>query len=83
MKEIKRYEELEKQVSEMEYNLITEYIQLRKKAHMTQQDIADQTNIIRTTVARIENQMNSPQVKTMLQMLEPLGYTLKIVKEKK
>jgi len=80
LKDIDRYVKLEKEISNMEYNLIKEFIRLRKDAKLSQQDIADQSNIIRTTIARIENQMNSPQVKTLLQMLEPLGYTLKIEK---
>ena len=83
MNKIDNYIEQEKQISDMEYELITEFIRLRKEANLSQQDIANQTNIIRTTVARIENGMNSPQIKTMLQMLEPLGYTLKIEKIKK
>ena len=83
MKNVDRYIELEKQISDMEYELITEFIKLRKDAGLSQQDIANESNIIRTTIARIENGMNSPQMKTMLQMLEPLGYTLKIVKKEK
>lgn len=83
MDKISSYIEREKQISDMEYELVTEFIRLRKEANLSQQDIANQTNIIRTTVARIENGMNSPQIKTMLQMLEPLGYTLKIEKIKK
>lgn len=83
MKEVERYADVEKQISDMEYELITEFVKLRKDAKMSQQDIADKSKIIRTTVARIENRMNSPQMKTMLQMLEPLGYTLKIEKIKK
>ena len=83
MNKINSYIEQEKQISDMEYELITEFIRLRKEANLSQQDIANQTKIIRTTVARIENGMNSPQIKTMLQMLEPLGYTLKIEKIKK
>lgn len=75
--------ETEKETSNIEYNIICEFIRLRKEANMSQQDIADQSNIIRTTVARIENGMNSPQMKTMLQILEPLGFTLKIEKIKK
>lgn len=83
MDKISSYIEREKQISDMEYELVTEFIRLRKEANLSQQDIANQTNIIRTTVARIENGMNSPQIKTMLQMLEPLGYMLKIEKIKK
>lgn len=80
MKKVERYIEQEKQISDMEYDLITDFIRLRKDANLSQQDIADQSKVIRTTVARIENGMNSPQIKTMLQILEPLGYTLKIEK---
>lgn len=75
--------EIEKTINDMEYELITEFTRLRKCADLTQQDIADQANVIRTTIARIENHVNSPQVKTLLQMLAPLGYTLKIEKIEK
>ena len=82
LRQVDRYIELEKKVLDMEYELIIEFIKLRKEAKLSQQDIANHCNIIRTTIARIENRMNSPQVKTMLQILEPLGYTLKIEKIK-
>lgn len=80
MSEVERYVDTEKKLSEIEYELITNFIKLRKDANLSQQDIANQANVIRTTVARIENRINSPQIKTMLQILEPLGYTLKIEK---
>ena len=83
MDKIKKYIETETMINNMEYDLITEFIRLRKEAGFSQQDIADQSNVIRTTVARVENQINSPQVRTMLQILEPLGYTLRIEKIKK
>lgn len=72
--------EVKNDIRNMEYELIIEFIRLRKEASLSQQEIADKSNVIRTTIARIENQMNSPQIKTMLQILEPLGYTLKIEK---
>lgn len=83
MDKVENYIKKEKMISEMEYKLITEFIKIRKDANLTQQDIANQSKVIRTTIARIENGMNSPQIKTMLQILEPLGYTLKIEKIKK
>ena len=69
----------EKMYMNLEYDLICEYIKIRKDSKMTQQELAESTNIIRTTVARIESGANSPHLKTMLELLEPLGYTLKIV----
>lgn len=83
MNKVEEYINKEKLISKMEYELITDFIKLRKDAKLSQQDIADQSKVIRTTIARIENGMNSPQIKTMLQILEPLGYTLKIEKIKK
>ena len=80
MNKVDKYIEKEKLISDMEYELITKYIKLRKEANLSQQDIANQTKIIRTTIARIECGMNSPKIKTMLEMLEPLGYTLRIEK---
>ena len=77
------YIKREKLIMDMEYSIITNYIKLRKEAHMSQEKLAKETNVIRTTIARIEKNMNSPQLKTMLELLEPLGYTLDIVPIKK
>ena len=79
----KEYIKREKMIMDMEYSIITNYIKLRKNAKITQEQLANETNVIRTTIARIENNMNSPQLKTMLELLEPLGYTLEIVPIKK
>ena len=75
----KSYIEHEKKIMDMEYDIITEYIKLRKKSNISQEELAKETHVIRTTIARIERNMNSPQLKTMLELLEPLGYTLDIV----
>lgn len=77
------FEKREKMIMEMEYSIITNFVKLRKEAKISQEELAKGTSVIRTTVARIENCMNSPQLKTMLELLEPLGYTLEIVPLKK
>ena len=79
----KEYIKREKMIMDMEYSIITNYIKLRKNAKISQEQLANETNVIRTTIARIENNINSPQLKTMLELLEPLGYTLEIVPIKK
>ena len=79
----KEYIKREKMIMDMEYSIITNYIKLRKNAKISQEQLANETNVIITTIARIENNMNSPQLKTMLELLEPLGYTLEIVPIKK
>lgn len=66
----KEYIKREKNIMDMEYSIITNYIKLRKDAKISQEQLANETNVIRTTIARIENNMNSPQLKTMLELLE-------------
>lgn len=68
---------------ELEYELIQEFVKLRKDLHLTQQQMADSAHVIRETIARIETQITSPQISTLIKILEPLGYTLKIEKIKK
>ena len=79
----KEYIKRERMIMDMEYSIITNYIKLRKNAKISQEQLANETNVIRTTIARIERNLNSPQLKTMLELLEPLGYTLEIVPIKK
>lgn len=79
----KKYIKHEKLIMDMEYSIITNYIKIRKELNISQEQLAEETNVIRTTIARIERNMNSPQLKTMLELLEPLGYTLEIVPLKK
>jgi DNA-binding XRE family transcriptional regulator len=63
---VEYYRKREKMIMDMEYSIITNYIKLRKNAKISQEQLANETNVIRTTIARIENNMNSPQLKTML-----------------
>lgn len=77
------YIKREKMIMDMEYSIIANYVKLRKDSNISQEQLAKETSVIRTTIARIERNMNSPQLKTMLELLEPLGYTLEIVPLKK
>lgn len=77
------FETREKILSDLEYALITDFIKFRKGRHLTQQDMADASSTIRETIAKIENQIVSPQINTLINLLEPFGYTLGIVKIEK
>ncbi len=74
------FETREKILSDLEYSLITDFIKLRKEKHLSQQDMGNASQTVRETIAKIENQIVSPQISTLIKILEPLGYTLKIVK---
>lgn len=77
---IKEYEDKAKILHDLEFNLITNFIKLRKDNNLSQQQMADESKTIRTTIAKIENQFISPQINTLIKILEPFGYTLGIVK---
>ncbi len=76
---VKEYIEKEKLLQEIEYKFIKDLVNLRHEKKLTQQEMANNANVIRETIARIENQMTSPQINTLIKILEPIGYTVKIV----
>ena len=75
----KEYIEREKTLQDIEYKFIKDLVNLRHEKGLTQQQMADSANVIRETIARIENMMTSPQVNTLIKILEPIGYTVRIV----
>lgn len=84
MKNTNKYIEEEKRIMNLEYEFITDFIKLRKDLKLSQQKLADSSNVIRETIARIENLMVSPHLNTLLKILDSVGYTIKIVpKDKK
>lgn len=76
----KEYTERENLLMELEYEFVKDFVKLRKDLDLTQQEMADSAGVIRETIARIENQITSPQINTLIKILEPLGYTIKIEK---
>ena len=81
MRTITKEQELErmKMTEEMEWKLIQDFIKVRKNHKLTQQQMADNSELIREQIAKIENYLVHPQVNTLIKALKPLGYTLKIV----
>lgn len=67
---------------DLEYDLICDFIKLRKELGITQQQMADESGVVREMIAVIENQKKHPQINTLLKILKPFGYTLKIEKIK-
>lgn len=73
----------EKDVIELEYNLICDFIKLRKKLGLTQKQMAEEAHTVREMIAVIENGTKHPQINTLIKILKPVGYTLSITKIKK
>ena len=76
----KDFSERNKKLMDLEYKLICDFVKIRKDLHLSQREMGEAGEVIRETVARIENQITSPQINTLIKILEPFGYTIKITK---
>lgn len=64
---------------ELEKQIIIATIEARKKANLTQQELSELTGIIQPSIAKIENFVRTPQYTTLMRLLRPMGYTIKVV----
>lgn len=74
--------ELEAQIK-YEKSLIDTLIKIRDEQHVSQRDLEEKCGIKQPQIARIERMKSSPRVSTLISLLAPLGYTIKIVPIKK
>lgn len=64
-------------------NFIYDLTKQRKNAGMTQQQLANSCDLPQSAIARIENRSSSPQLNTLLKIIDTLGCELKIVPKSK
>lgn len=64
---------------ELERQIIEATIEARKKSNLTQQQLSELSGIIQPSIAKIENYARVPQYTTLMRLLRPMGYTLKVV----
>lgn len=83
MYEYINYIEPIKSLEELEKDFISDFIAFRKENNLTQELLGLYSKVSRVKVARIESGMHSPTVKNLIQILGPIGYTIKIEKIKK
>ena len=74
-------EELEEM--ELEKQIILATIEARKESNLTQQELSEKTGIIQPSIAKIESFVRTPQYTTLMKLLYPMGYTLRVVPLKK
>lgn len=63
-----------------EKNLINSVIDIREKEGLSQIELANKANIKQSQLARFEKAIHSPQINSLIKILYPLGYTLKLEK---
>lgn len=64
---------------QLEKDIIEATIEARKKNHLTQRELSKKSGVKQPVIARIEKCVNSPQTSTLIKLLYPMGYTLRVV----
>ena len=69
-------EEAEIQLAE---DLVEATIEARKRNNLSQRELSIKTGIKQPSIARIESRSRSPQASTLIKLLYPMGYTIRVV----
>jgi len=78
----KNYIETSYNPEELNEIFIKEFIRFRKENNLTQDLFSKYSEVPREKIARIEAGMHSPSILSLLKIIGPIGYTIKIVKVK-
>lgn len=69
----------EKARIKFETALIGKMIEAREAKGLSQRDLAELSGVKQPAIARLESLKSTPQIDTLLKILNPLGYTISIV----
>ena len=64
---------------EGEEDIIRAVVEAREKCSLTQKQLAELSGVKQPLIARLEKAVHSPQVGSLLRILRPMGYNLKVV----
>ena len=88
MSKFKKWKDVEKDLNftpeedmemQLEMDIIKATIEARKKANLTQRELSEKSGIKQPSIAKIESMVHSPQATTLIKILYPMGYTIKVV----
>ena len=71
--------EHEAKLKELERDVIRGLVQARKSQKLSQRVVGERAGVIRETVAKIENNLNSPQINTLIKLLYLMAEIIKVV----
>ncbi len=77
-KELNFTPEEEEQIR-FEEELIEATIKAREEANLTQQELSEKSGVKQPSIAKIETLNRTPQTTTLIKLLYPMGYTIKVV----
>lgn len=89
---VKKWEDFRKELNltpeqeaeiQLEIDIMETYIEARKKSKLSQRELSKKTGIKQPAIARMESNLHSPRVSTLIKLLYPMGYTLRVVPLKK
>ena len=83
MYEYVNFIEVDKSPEELNKEFVQDFIAFRRENNLTQELLGLYSKVNRVKISRIEAGMHSPTVKALLQILGPLGYTIKIERVKR
>ena len=69
-------------VDELNQKFLKDFAKVRRENNLTQSLLSRYSKVPREKIARIELGMHSPSIKSLLKILAPIGYTIKIEKIK-
>ena len=80
IEELNSYQEKEKRILDIEIELIEELSKLRKEKQLSQKELCEIINFKQPTLAKIEKRKNSPQLSTLIKILDALDYHIEFKK---
>ena len=83
MSDEERVSTSEKEQILFEASLIGKMVAAREKSGLSQRELARLSGVKQPAIARMESMRATPQIDTLLKVLNPLGYTIEIVPLKK
>jgi transcriptional regulator with XRE-family HTH domain len=79
----KNYIQTDYTEEELNKMFVKDFAKFRRENNLTQTLLSKYSGVNREKIARIELGMHSPSIKSILKILGPVGYTLKIEKIEK
>ena len=72
----------EEEIINLEKSLINAIVDAREESGLTQKQLSELCGVKQPVIARLENAVHSPQISSIIKILNPLGYTLAVVKDR-
>ena len=64
---------------QLEVDIIQATINARKKKKLSQRDLSKLSGVTQPMIARMERRKVNPDTNTLIRMLHPMGYTIRVV----